>query len=106
MEPVSVYITTSDRQEALSIVKALLVERLIACANITDQATSLYWWRGEIEQETECLIIAKSVRGRAEKLIERVRALHSYENPCVVISPIESGNPDYLKWIAEETTPR
>ena len=34
-----------------------------------------------------------------------IRANHHYDVPEIIASPITAGNPDYLAWIAEETTP-
>lgn len=103
MSPMLLYITAADRQEALSISKALLEERLIACATITEQAASLYWWRGEIEQTTEAVIIAKTLESLVAQTMERIRTLHSYACPCILALPVTSVNPAYLEWIQEET---
>ena len=98
-----VYITASSREEAEKISRVLLEERLIACANIFDPVTSLYWWKGEIRKDAEALLIAKTKESLVDQLIERVKALHSYECPCIVSFPLVKGNPDFLKWISEET---
>jgi periplasmic divalent cation tolerance protein len=98
-----VYITASSREEAEKISRVLLEERLIACANIFDPVTSLYWWKGEIRKDAEALLIAKTKESLVDQLIERVKALHSYECPCIVSFPLAKGNPDFLKWISEET---
>jgi len=98
-----VYITASSREEAVKISRVLLEERLIACANIFDPVTSLYWWKGEIRKDAEALLIAKTKESLVDQLIERVKALHSYECPCIVSFPLAKGNPDFLKWISEET---
>lgn len=102
MTPVSLYITASNREEAISLARDLLEERLIACANIIDNATSLYWWQGEIEHTTESLIIAKSFSYHTQEIIRRVKAVHSYECPCVVATPIADGNTEYIKWLRHQ----
>jgi len=102
MDPVILYLTAKDKAQAVALTKALLEARLIACANIME-AHSLYRWKGAIEEAAECVIIAKSMRGKVAAISETVRTLHSYECPCVVALPITDGNPDFLKWIAEET---
>lgn len=101
-----VYITCKDADEAGRIGKALVSERLAACANLLDGMRSFYWWEGEVQDDRECVLIAKTRADRMAALIERVRALHSYDVPCVVGLPIREGNPDYLDWVAEEAAPR
>ena len=98
-----VYITASDKAEALKIGRTLVEERLAACANVIDNMTSIYWWEGKIEESAEVVLIAKTKQELVESLISRVKELHSYSCPCIVSWPINAGNPDYLRWIEEET---
>lgn len=103
MEPYLLYITSPNREEATSLIHILLGDRLIACANMLDNATSFYWWQHEIEHHPEVMIIAKTRAELVDKVTERVKSLHSYTTPCVVAVPIVGGNQNYLEWIAYET---
>jgi periplasmic divalent cation tolerance protein len=98
-----IYITCADGAEAEKIARALVSERLAACANILPGVRSVYRWKGKIEEAAEVAIIAKTRAGLVDALTERVKALHSYEVPCVVALPITGGNRDFLGWIEEET---
>ena len=102
MEPILLYITTSNREEAISISRILVGEKLVACANIVDHVTSLYWWQGEIEQNNESIIIAKTLSSYAEPAIKKIKEIHSYNCPAIVVMPISNGNPDYIEWIREQ----
>ena len=104
----SVYITASDKDEAVGIGKALVEERLAACANVIDGVRSLYWWDGEVQDDPEVVVILKSRTELMGALTSRVKELHSYDVPCVVSWPILDGNADYLSWLDAETdtTPR
>ena len=97
-----VYITTSDIKEATTIANALVKERLAACANIIDNMHSIYHWDGELQKDKETILIVKTTAGRIADLTDRVKVMHSYECPCIVSIPVEDGNPDFLKWIADE----
>lgn len=99
----SVYIAAGSRGEAVAIGRALVEERLAACANVFAGVTSLYWWEGAVQEDDEVILILKTWSGCLERLIERAKALHSYECPCIVAFPIAAGHPDYLDWIAAET---
>ncbi len=98
-----IYITTDSTDEAQRIGRALVEERLAACVNILGGMKSLYWWEGEVSEGDETVLIAKTRSSLVDDLIERVKALHSYSCPCAISVPLESGNPDYLAWIANET---
>jgi periplasmic divalent cation tolerance protein len=103
MDTCLVYITASGRDEALAIGRALVAERLAACANVSGPITSIFRWEGAVQEEEEAVLIAKTRRALVADLTARVRALHSYSCPCVVALPIEAGNAAFLDWIAEET---
>ena len=98
-----IYVTTKDKQQALDIGGSLVQDRLVACVNILDGMTSMYWWEGQVQQESEAVLIAKTRSDLVEEVIARIKSLHSYDCPCVISLPIPAGNEDYLKWIEQET---
>lgn len=98
-----VYMTAASREEAKKIGRALVEERLAACANVIDGMESVYWWQGKLAEDRETVLIAKTRAELVPALTERVKQLHSYTVPCVVALPILAGNPAYLDWLAAET---
>ena len=100
-----VYMTAESMDEAREIGKLLVEKRLAACVNIIENMTSIYWWEGQVQEGRETVLIAKSQAIHLPRLIEEVRAAHSYSCPCVVAMPICEGNPDFLEWIRQETAP-
>lgn len=103
MELQMVYMTAGSMKEARTIGRELVASRLAACVNMIDNMHSIYWWEGDIQEETEVILIAKTTASRLSALIEKVKSMHSYDCPCVVSLPVSGGNPDFLKWIADET---
>lgn len=103
MEIRLIYITTKNADEARAIARALVEERLAACANIVGSIESLYWWQGSIEHDHEALVIAKTRADLVDALVAKVKSLHSYTVPCVAAIPVVAGNPDYLRWLRSET---
>ena len=97
-----IYITAASRDDARTIGKKLVESRLAACVNIIDNMNSLYWWDGQIQDDREAVLIAKTTPEREPQLIETVRSIHSYDCPCIVSLPVTSGNPAFLKWVAEQ----
>lgn len=98
-----VYVTAPHRDEALALARAVVAERLAACANLLGDTTSVYWWDGKLNEDAEVALVLKTRADLVEALTERLRALHSYTCPCVVALPIVAGNPAFLGWIAAET---
>lgn len=97
--------TAGSRDEAESIGRELVVSKLAACVNIIDNMNSIYFWEGKIQNDSETVLIAKTVDSLVPELIERVKSLHSYDCPCILSLPVSDGNPDFLDWIADEVNP-
>ena len=100
---VLLYITCANRDEAISLARTLVQEKLVACANVLDGATSLYRWEGKLEEASEAILIAKTQAAKVEEATQCIKSLHSYSVPCIVTLPILSGNADFLQWVTEET---
>ncbi|WP_417318853.1 divalent-cation tolerance protein CutA [Emcibacter sp.] len=95
------YVTCKDREEALELSRALVEEKLAACANIFDGMTSVYVWEGKTCEDAEVVVLLKTLDDKRERAIARIIELHSYDVPCVTVWPIEGGNPAYLKWVTD-----
>lgn len=98
-----VLVMAGSEDEAASIARTLVDERLAACVNIVGPARSIYRWRGAVEDAREYLLLIKT-RARLYSSVERrVRELHSYDVPEVVALPFASGSHPYLEWLFEST---
>lgn len=94
-----VYMTASSAEEARKIGETLVEEQLAACVNLIDGMTSIYRWEEKLQHDTETVIIAKTTEGLVGALTDRVKALHSYDCPCVVSLPIDNGSNEFMNWI-------
>lgn len=101
--PMLVYVTAPNRDEALTLARAVVGERLAACANLLGDITSVYWWDGKLNEDGEVALVLKTRADLVEPLTARLVELHSYTCPCVVALPIAAGNRAFLDWIAQET---
>ena len=100
-ETVLVFSTFADAATARNAAARLVEERLAACANIIPGVESIFRWQGKIESGNEVFVIFKTTHGRWQQLEQRLRALHPYEVPEIVMIQIRDGLPEYLNWIVE-----
>jgi len=96
-----VLVTASSAEEGARIAKTLVDEHLIACANMVSGLRSFFFWEGKMRDETETLLICKTMQPLIEKVIKRVKELHSYSVPEIIALPIVAGSKEYLSWIGE-----
>ncbi|EZA61708.1 protein CutA homolog isoform X2 [Ooceraea biroi] len=95
------YVTVPDDAVAKKIARGLVENKLAACVNIIPQLTSIYEWKGSIQEDPELLLMIKTRTEAIDALTKYVKENHPY-TVCEVISlPIQNGNIDYLNWINE-----
>ena len=98
-----VLVTAGNGDEALTIARTLVEEKLAACVQIIPRIRSIYRWKGEVCDEEEFLLIMKTRSALFPSLQDRIRKLHSYEVPEIVSFPIAAGLPEYLSWVIDST---
>ncbi|XP_013925044.1 PREDICTED: protein CutA [Thamnophis sirtalis] len=89
----------------VGVCRALLEKQLAACVNVLPHVTSIYRWKGTIEEDAEVLLMIKTRSSRVSALAEFVRSVHPYEVAEVISVPIQQGNPPYLRWVEEAVPP-
>jgi periplasmic divalent cation tolerance protein len=97
-----VFSTFADEASAGRAGRRLVEERLAACVNLQPGIRSIYRWQGTLQEDTECLLIAKTSQARVDALTERLAQMHDYELPEVVAVPVTAGLNGYLRWVADE----
>jgi periplasmic divalent cation tolerance protein len=95
------YTTFPTHDEALTISRELLAQRLISCANILGTITSVYTWKGKPEESQEIAVLLKTTSPHVDKLIETLQSLHSYETLAILEIPIEKCPPSFAAWVAD-----
>lgn len=102
-ESLLVLVTCPDKSSAEGLAGVVVNEKLAACGNVLSGLDSFFFWEGEVENESEFLLLLKTRAGRFEELKDRVTELHSYDVPEIIALPIARGNKPYLDWIHETT---
>jgi periplasmic divalent cation tolerance protein len=100
-----VVITAPDPEWLKAFSRKLIEDGLAASAHNFAPIRSVYRWHGEIHERTEGRVSLHTNRGNVAEIVARAKREHPYEVPGVSTRPINDGNPDYLAWITQETTP-
>lgn len=94
-----VLVTAPTMDEAERIGKAVVTERLAACANLVPGVRSIYRWQDAIQDDAEILLLIKTSASLFSELTHRIVELHSYETPEVLALPSVAGSAAYLQWL-------
>ena len=105
MEPiVDVEITGPDAEWLAAYAKALVEEGLAASGNVVPGLRSLYRWEGEVQDESEALLVLHTRAALVPALIERTDDEHPYLVPGFRYRTV-SAAPAYHQWVLDSTRP-
>lgn len=96
--------TVPSKEMGLKIARELVSKRLVACVNIVPGITSVYRWKGEIQEDGELLLVMKTRTELVEDVRQALVELHEYEVPELVALSLDGGHGPYLEWIDECTS--
>jgi periplasmic divalent cation tolerance protein len=99
------FCTCPDEETARGIAGAVVAEGLAACVNIIGPVRSVFSWEGEVSDESELLLLAKTTEAAYPGLEARITALHPYDVPEVIAAPVTAGSRAYLDWVADAVSP-
>jgi periplasmic divalent cation tolerance protein len=92
-----------SREGAQKIAETVVNQHLAACGWVSGPITSTYWWKGRMEQAEEWVCQFKTRADLYAQVEQAIKAVHTYDEPEIVATPISAGSQSYLDWIVNET---
>jgi periplasmic divalent cation tolerance protein len=102
-EFIQITTTTDNHLLALQIAEQLVEKKLAACVQISAPITSVYEWKGKVEQTREWACVIKTRTELYPQVEEEIKTIHSYEVPEIIAVPVAAGSKAYLDWMADVT---
>jgi periplasmic divalent cation tolerance protein len=88
-------------EDAASLARTLVGERLAACVNVLPPMPSIYRWEGSVEEVTEHQLVIKTMAHRLDPLKRRLNELHPYDVPELLVLSMADGGATYLEWLKQ-----
>lgn len=101
IDAIVVFMTAPNADEARRIADELVERQLAACVQILPEIESVYRWNGEVQRETEILLLAKTTAAQFDDLERAVREIHSYDTPEIVAVPMAHVSEPYRAWLVD-----
>jgi periplasmic divalent cation tolerance protein len=98
--------TCPDEGLARRVAEVIVTERLATCVNRISGVRSSYFWDGALQDDAEVLLLMKTTDSRIPDLEARLKAIHPYELPELVVLPVTGGNERYLEWVRHGVAPK
>lgn len=105
-EVIVVVTTVGTEEQALDIAHHLVRNRLAACVNILPGVRSVFRWKGKVNDDSEFLLLCKTVRSRFAAVKEAMRDLNAYELPEILGFPASLASARFAKWVEESSSGR
>ncbi len=93
--------TTPNAEEAEILATKIIGEKLAACVQVLPPMKSFYFWKNEIQTETEYLLLIKTLAEKYDALETFIEANHSYDVPEIVALPAGNVSAKYLSWMKD-----
>ena len=102
MKPVIIISTYPNKKSITKIANELVKNKTTACVNIS-KISSIYSWKGKIENASEYIAIFKTTAKNKKLLKNKIKETHPYDVPEIAELDVTSINKPYLKWLVEST---
>lgn len=102
MNPTIIVSTYPDKKSIIKISNELVKTKVAACVNIT-KISSIYAWKGKIENTSEYLALFKTTGKNKKILKEKIKSTHPYDVPEIAEIDVTSINKPYLDWLVDST---
>jgi len=102
VKPVIIVSIFPSKQSVTSIANQIVKKKLAACVNIT-KISSVYTWKGKIENQDEYLALFKTTKKNNLTLKKELEKLHPYDVPENAEINVEAINQPYMKWLVDST---
>jgi periplasmic divalent cation tolerance protein len=103
LECVEVVITAENADWLAEFTRSIVADRLAACGHNISPIRAIYRWEGKLHDEPQARVGLHTRASLVPQIVARTDRDHADDVPCVISMPIGSGNPNYLRWIYEET---
>ncbi len=101
--------SVGTEEQALDIGEALVRRRYATCVNLIPTARSIYRWKGKVCEDSEFLLIIKTLAREYGAVADTIRKINSYELPEILSFSIRDGDAKFCAWVAgmvEKPKPR
>jgi periplasmic divalent cation tolerance protein len=100
---VLIVLSTIDKESvAKELAQGMVQKKLAACVNILSACTSIYRWKGKIQEESEYLMVIKTKKENYSQVEKYLKESHPYDVPEIIGWEVTQGSADYLNWLKAE----
>ena len=103
-DSIAVVLTTVESiDDANRLAAELLEQRLAACIQIDGPIVSHYHWEGKLQRVNEFRMLIKVAASAWPKLSTFLAEQHPYDEPEMIMLPVEASSEGYRAWVLEQT---
>ena len=100
-EAIVVLTTVPNLTEAETLAGKIVESKFAACVQILPPMKSVYFWEGEVQTDSEHLLLIKTLAEKFDELEKFIQANHSYDVPEIIALAAERISENYFDWMKD-----
>ena len=93
-----------DAEKARQIGTVLIEKQYAACVKIMRDVESIFVWDKKLTRENEAVMIIKTSSDMVQTVSEKLKLMHPYEVPDIMVIDVTGGNSAYEKWVLDSVS--
>ena len=93
--------SVGTEQQGLDVAEALVHRREAICVNMVASVRSIYRWKGKVCEDTEYILVIKTLARQFEGVAATIREINSYELPEILSFGVRDVDARFRRWIVD-----
>lgn len=93
--------SVGTEEQGLDVGEALVDRGQAACVNMVPSVRSIYRWKGKVCEDTEYILIIKTLARHFKGVAETIREINTYELPEILSFSVRDAEARFCEWIVK-----
>ena len=93
--------SVGTEEQGLDIAEELVHRRQAACVNMVPSMRSIYRWKGKVCEDTEYILVIKTLARHFKGVADTIREINTYELPEILSFSVRDAEERFCEWIVK-----
>jgi len=93
--------SVGTEDQGLDVGEALVVRGQAACVNMVPSVRSIYRWKGKVCEDTEYILVIKTLARHFKGVADTIREINTYELPEILSFSVRDAEERFCEWIVK-----
>src|SRR5438477_10820312 len=98
--------SVGTEEQGLDVGEALVERGHAACVNMVPSVRSIYRWKGKVCEDTEFILVIKTLARHFADVAATIREINTYELPEILSFSVRDADALFCEWIVKGVAPK